>query len=100
MPRRAPAVRFRCTFGITKPLSGQDPMTEVYPPMGRSVEVDQALGSAQRARWGRGAWICSSRRPLHPLQCSAMAANPAKTQPFSIRLGAQADLLVADEVRR
>jgi hypothetical protein len=29
-----------------------------------------------------------------------MAANPAKTQPFSIRLGAQADLLVADEVRR
>jgi uncharacterized protein (DUF433 family) len=29
-----------------------------------------------------------------------MAANPAKTQPFSIRLGAQANLLVADEVRR
>jgi hypothetical protein len=29
-----------------------------------------------------------------------MAANPAKTQPFSIRLGARADLLVADEVRR
>jgi hypothetical protein len=29
-----------------------------------------------------------------------MAAHPAKTQPFSIRLGAQADLLVADEVRR
>jgi hypothetical protein len=29
-----------------------------------------------------------------------MAANPAKTQPFSIRLGAQANLLVSDEVRR
>jgi len=29
-----------------------------------------------------------------------MAAHPAKTQPFSIRLGAQANLLVADEVRR
>jgi hypothetical protein len=29
-----------------------------------------------------------------------MAANPAKTQPFSIRLSAQADLLVADEMRR
>ncbi len=29
-----------------------------------------------------------------------MAANPAKTQPFSIRLGAQANLLVTDEVRR
>jgi len=29
-----------------------------------------------------------------------MAAEPAKTQPFSIRLGAQANLLVADEVRR
>jgi hypothetical protein len=29
-----------------------------------------------------------------------MASHPAKTQPFSIRLGAQADLLVADEVRR
>jgi hypothetical protein len=29
-----------------------------------------------------------------------MAAHPAKTQPFSIRLGAQVDLLVADEVRR
>jgi hypothetical protein len=29
-----------------------------------------------------------------------MAAHPAKTQPFSIRLGAQASLLVADEVRR
>jgi hypothetical protein len=29
-----------------------------------------------------------------------MAAQPAKTQPFSIRLGAQANLLVADEVRR
>lgn len=29
-----------------------------------------------------------------------MAARPAKTQPFSIRLGAQANLLVADEVRR
>jgi hypothetical protein len=27
-------------------------------------------------------------------------ANPAKTQPFSIRLGAQANLLVSDEVRR
>jgi hypothetical protein len=26
--------------------------------------------------------------------------HPAKTQPFSIRLGAQANLLVADEVRR
>jgi hypothetical protein len=29
-----------------------------------------------------------------------MAARPTKTQPFSIRLGARADLLVADEVRR
>jgi len=29
-----------------------------------------------------------------------MAAHPAKTQPFSIRLGAQANLLVTDEVRR
>jgi hypothetical protein len=29
-----------------------------------------------------------------------MAAYPAKTQPFSIRLGARADLLVRDEVRR
>jgi uncharacterized protein (DUF433 family) len=29
-----------------------------------------------------------------------MAAHPAKTQPFSIRLGAQANLLVSDEVRR
>jgi hypothetical protein len=29
-----------------------------------------------------------------------MAAQPAKTQPFSIRLGARANLLVADEVRR
>jgi hypothetical protein len=29
-----------------------------------------------------------------------MAAHPARTQPFSIRLGALADLLVADEVRR
>lgn len=29
-----------------------------------------------------------------------MAAQPAKTQPFSIRLGAQANLLVVDEVRR
>ncbi len=29
-----------------------------------------------------------------------MAAQPAKTQPFSIRLGAQANTLVADEVRR
>ncbi len=29
-----------------------------------------------------------------------MAAHPAKTQPFSIRLGARADLLVSDEVRR
>jgi hypothetical protein len=29
-----------------------------------------------------------------------MAAIPAKTQPFSIRLGAQANLLVADEARR
>ncbi len=29
-----------------------------------------------------------------------MAANPAKTQPFSIRLGARANLLVGDEVRR
>jgi len=29
-----------------------------------------------------------------------MAAYPAKTQPFSIRLGALADLLVRDEVRR
>jgi uncharacterized protein (DUF433 family) len=29
-----------------------------------------------------------------------MAANLAKTQPFSIRLGAQANLLVTDEVRR
>ncbi|HEV3323842.1 MAG TPA: hypothetical protein VG147_16830 [Solirubrobacteraceae bacterium] len=29
-----------------------------------------------------------------------MAASPAKTQPFSIRLGAQANLLVNDEVRR
>jgi hypothetical protein len=29
-----------------------------------------------------------------------MAAEPAKTQPFSIRLGAQTNLLVADEVRR
>jgi uncharacterized protein (DUF433 family) len=29
-----------------------------------------------------------------------MPAHPAKTQPFSIRLGAQANLLVADEVRR
>jgi hypothetical protein len=29
-----------------------------------------------------------------------MAASPAKTQPFSIRLGAQANLLVADEARR
>lgn len=28
-----------------------------------------------------------------------VAANPAKTQPFSIRLGAQANLLVSDEVR-
>jgi len=27
-------------------------------------------------------------------------ASPAKTQPFSIRLGAQANMLVADEVRR
>ena len=29
-----------------------------------------------------------------------MAASPTKTQPFSIRLGAQANLLVNDEVRR
>lgn len=29
-----------------------------------------------------------------------MAAHPARTQPFSIRLGAQANLLVSDEVRR
>ncbi len=29
-----------------------------------------------------------------------MVAHPAKTQPFSIRLGAQANLLVTDEVRR
>jgi len=29
-----------------------------------------------------------------------MAAHPARTQPFSIRLGAQANLLVIDEVRR
>ncbi len=29
-----------------------------------------------------------------------MAVGAAKTQPFSIRLGAQANLLVADEVRR
>jgi len=29
-----------------------------------------------------------------------MAAHPARTQPFSIRLGAQASTLVADEVRR
>jgi hypothetical protein len=29
-----------------------------------------------------------------------MAANPAKTQPFSIRLGAQANMLVGEEVRR
>ncbi len=29
-----------------------------------------------------------------------MAAHPVKTQPFSIRLGAQANLLVSDEVRR
>jgi hypothetical protein len=29
-----------------------------------------------------------------------MAVNSPKTQPFSIRLGKQADLLVADEVRR
>jgi hypothetical protein len=29
-----------------------------------------------------------------------MAANPARTQPFSIRLGRQASLLVSDEVRR
>lgn len=29
-----------------------------------------------------------------------MAANHARTQPFSIRLGAQASLLVSDEVRR
>ncbi|HSZ70081.1 MAG TPA: hypothetical protein VK756_06950 [Solirubrobacteraceae bacterium] len=29
-----------------------------------------------------------------------MATHPAKTQPFSIRLGAQANLLVTDEVRR
>jgi len=29
-----------------------------------------------------------------------MVAQPAKTQPFSIRLGSQANLLVADEVRR
>jgi hypothetical protein len=29
-----------------------------------------------------------------------MAARPVKTQPFSIRLGPQANLLVADEVRR
>jgi hypothetical protein len=29
-----------------------------------------------------------------------MAINSPKTQPFSIRLGKQADLLVADEVRR
>lgn len=29
-----------------------------------------------------------------------MAASPVKTQPFSIRLGAQANLLVTDEARR
>jgi hypothetical protein len=29
-----------------------------------------------------------------------MAASPTKTQPFSIRLGAQANMLVADESRR
>jgi uncharacterized protein (DUF433 family) len=29
-----------------------------------------------------------------------MAAHPARTQPFSIRLGAQANLLVNDEVHR
>ena len=29
-----------------------------------------------------------------------MAAHPARTQPFSIRLGAQANLLVSDEGRR
>jgi uncharacterized protein (DUF433 family) len=29
-----------------------------------------------------------------------MAAQPAKTQPFSIRLGARANTLVADEARR
>lgn len=29
-----------------------------------------------------------------------MAVHPAKTQPFSIRLGARANLLVRDEVRR
>jgi uncharacterized protein (DUF433 family) len=29
-----------------------------------------------------------------------MAANPARTQPFSIRLGAQANVLVNEEVRR
>jgi uncharacterized protein (DUF433 family) len=29
-----------------------------------------------------------------------MAANSARTQPFSIRLGRQANMLVADEVRR
>jgi len=29
-----------------------------------------------------------------------MAVHPAKTQPFSIRLGARANLLVSDEVRR
>jgi uncharacterized protein (DUF433 family) len=29
-----------------------------------------------------------------------MAAHPTRTQPFSIRLGSQANLLVADEVRR
>jgi uncharacterized protein (DUF433 family) len=29
-----------------------------------------------------------------------MAANPAKTQPFSIRLGPETDRLVAEEIRR
>jgi uncharacterized protein (DUF433 family) len=29
-----------------------------------------------------------------------MAAHPAKTQPFSIRLGAQASVLVSEEMRR
>lgn len=29
-----------------------------------------------------------------------MVAHPARTQPFSIRLGAQANLLVSDEVQR
>lgn len=40
------------------------------------------------------------RGPLRLLQCNGMAAHPARTQPFSIRLGSEASALVSEEMRR